>query len=222
MNSNRIDDDKHKILGMGDLTFFGGVHVIDRTMTEKFQHRLILGAGIKLPTGNNQTINDEGERVDFMLQPGTGSVDYLVYANYIFGYKKAGVNLNSTYKINGYNYFHEKISNSSTTYLNLFCKFREDKDLKIFPSLQGYYEHSKGKYISNEYQPETETSVATAGIGLDLFYKNISLNTSFQLPVYEKKFAGNMATAGKLMVGLTYSFKQKKYLIQSHKEEQNL
>jgi len=108
-----------------------------------------------------------------------------------------------------------QISNSSTTYVNVFYKFRQEKNLKIFPSLQGYYEHSKGEYIGNVYQQQTKMSVATAGVGVDLFYKNFSLNTSFQLPVYEEKFADNMATAGKFMVGLTYSFNQKKYLLKS-------
>lgn len=213
MNSNRIDDDKHSIEGIGDISFFAGYHIIDKTMTEKFQHRLIVGAGIKLPVGNYYAKNDEEERIDFMLQPGTGSMDYMTYVNYIFSVKKIGLNINSIYKFNGYNYYHEEISNSSSTYLNIFYKFREDKNLKIFPSLQGYYEHSKGEYIYNEYQPGTAMSVATAGIGVDVFYKNISLNTSFQLPVYEKKLMNNLATAGKFMIGLTYSFDQKKYLI---------
>lgn len=217
MNRSRVNELHENVSGIGDINVFAAWHLISRTMTEKFQHRLILGGGVKLPVGNYYAKNASEERIDFMLQPGTGSVDYPVYLNYIFGYKKLGVNFNSTYKFNGDNYYHERICNSTSNYLNLFYKFRADKDLKLFPSIQGYYEYSKGLCISDVYQPGTTMEVFAAGIGLDLFYKNIALNTSFQVPVYEKKFAENMAMAGKLMLGLTYSFNQKKHLLHSKK-----
>ena len=182
-------------------------------MTEKFQQRLIVGAGLKLPVGNYYAKNEYGERYDFMIQPGTGSIDYMTYMNYILGYKKIGASLNSSYKINGTNYYNERIANSTTNYLNLFLKFRQDKNLKLIPSLQMNHEYTKGLYINNIYQPETTVNIATGGIGLDIFYKNISINTSFHLPIYEKKSNYNLELSGKFMVGLTYNFNQKKYLI---------
>lgn len=218
MNSDRWDGRKQEVAGISDLTFFTGVHLINRTMTEKFQHRLILGGGIKLPVGHYYAKDEDGKRINFLLQPGTGSIDYMSYLNYVFGYKKLGINFMTAYKLNGDNYYHERIGNSTTNYLNIFYKFRQDKDLKLFPSIQGYYEYTKGLYINKVYQSATEMNIATAGIGLDVFYKQISVNTSFQLPVYEKKFDGNIATAGKFLVGLTYSFNQKKYLLKSKKE----
>ena len=217
MNSSRTEDRKEQASGISDLTFFTGFHLINRTMTEKFQHRLIVGGGIKLPVGHYYMKND-GYRINFLLQPGTGSIDYMAYMNYVFGYKKLGVNFMSSYKVNGDNYYKERIANSTTNYLNVFYKFRQEKDLKIFPSVQGYYEYTKGLYINKVYQIGTEMDVATAGLGLDIFYKQVSINTAFHLPVYEKRFDGNLATAGKFMVGLTYSFNQKKYLLKSKKE----
>lgn len=215
VNSSRTDGEMQHIEGISDITMFAAYHVLSKIMTEKFQHRLILGAGLKLPVGNYYAKNDEGERIDFLLQSGTGSIDYMAYANYIWGFKKMGINFNSTYKINGDNYYHERIANSSTNYINLFYKFRQDKNLKLIPSLQGYYEYTKGVYINDMYQQGTNVSIATAGVGLDIFYKNVALNTSFQLPVYEQKAANNLSTAGKFMIGLTYNFNQKKYLIKS-------
>lgn len=218
MNSNQLDNEKETIQGMGDVTFFSGFHLINKTMTEKFQHRLILGAGIKVPTGSCCKRNDEGERVDYLLQAGTGSLDYMAYVNYVFGYKKFGVNFNSTYKMNGENKYHERMGNSTANYLNIFYKFRQDKNLKIFPSIQGFYEYTNGEYIGDTYQAATRMSSATAGIGIDVFFKNISVNTLFSIPVYEKKIANNMALAGKFLLGITYNFNQKKYLLKSKKE----
>lgn len=213
MNKSRVSEEEIQSSGIGDVTFLIGYHVISRTMTERFQHRLVIGAGIKLPTGNYYSKAEDGDRIDFMLQTGTGSLDYLINLNYVFGFKKLGLNINSTYKINGVNYYAEQIGNSSTNYLNLFYKIRQEKDLKIFPSLQAYYEYTRGLYINNVYQSATKMNVLTSGIGLDVFYKNIALNMSFQLPLAEEEYKTNMATAGKFMLGLTYNFKQKKYLI---------
>ena len=215
MNSNSMNEKKEKIAGIGDLTFFTAFHVVNKTMTEKFQHRLIFGAGFKLPIGDYYAKNNEGERIDFLMQPGTGSIDYMVYGNYVIGYKKLGLSLNSTYKLNGDNYYHERIGNGTTNYINIFYKFRQEKDFKIFPSIQGYYEYSKGVYINNLLQESTEMNIATGGLGLDIFYKQLLINTSFHIPFYEKKFEYNPMLAGKFMVGLTYNFNQKKYLFKS-------
>lgn len=218
MNKSSKNNNKEHIDGISDLTFFAGFHLINRTMTEKFQHRLIIGGGLKLPVGHYYAKNKLGERIDFLLQPGTGSIDYMAYINYVFGYKKLGINFMSSYKMNGHNYYHERIANSTTNYLNVFYKFRQEKELKLFPSLQGYYEYTKGLFINDSHQPATEMNIATAGLGFDVFYKQISINTAFHFPVYEKQFDYNLATAGKFMVGLTYSFNQKKYLLNSKKE----
>lgn len=213
MNSNRTNEQLQYVTGIGDITAFAAYHLISKIMTEKFQHRLIVGAGVKLPVGNYYAKDKNGWRYDFLIQPGTGSIDYMTYMNYIFGYKKTGASINSTYKINGTNYYNERIANSTTNYLNLFYKFRQDKNLKLIPSLQLNHEYTKGLYINDNYQAETTMNIATTGLGLDVFYKNISINTSFHLPVYEKKSNYNLEMSGKFMIGLTYNFKQKKYLI---------
>jgi len=219
MNYNRMNEKKQSINGIGDINAFAAYHLISKILTEKYQHRLILGGGVKLPFGDYYQKNRDAYRIDYMLQPGTGSVDYLGFVNYVFGYKKMGLNFNSTYKVNGENYYLERIGNSTTNYLNLFYKFRQEEIFKIFPSVQAYYEYSKGLYINDVHQGATTMNIFNAGVGVDLFYKNFALNMSFQLPVYEQKYESNMANTSKVMVGLTYNFNQTKYLIKSKKKE---
>jgi hypothetical protein len=215
MNSRRIYSQTQYISGIGDITGFVGYHLISKIFTEKIQHRLIVGGGFKLPVGNYYAKNKYGQRYDFLIQPGTGSVDYMGYVNYTFGFKKIGASINSLYKINGTNYYKERIANSTSSYLNVFYKFRQDKNLKLIPSLQLYHEYTKGLFINKVYQAETTMNILTGGIGIDVFYKNISLNTSFHLPIYENISSYNLGTAGKFMIGLTYNFNQKNYLIHS-------
>jgi hypothetical protein len=215
MNSSRIEDENQKVSTLGDMTFLAAYRMVDKSLTEKFQQRFVLGAGIKLPTGNYSSHSDDGDRIDPLLQAGTGTIDYLGYLSYIFAYKKIGVNINSICKLSGENKYGERNGIASTSYLNVFLKLRSDKKLKLFPSLQGYYEYDNGLFIHNAYQNGTTMNVAMAGIGVDTFYKNISLNVSFQLPVYEGSMSTNLSNAGKFMVGITYSFNQHKYLVKN-------
>ncbi|MGB3948506.1 MAG: hypothetical protein WBM13_11010 [Bacteroidia bacterium] len=219
INSSRINKNTQQIKGIGDITAFAAYHLVSKIMAENFQHRLIIGAGLKLPVGNYYAKDENEKRYDFLIQPGTGSIDYMGYANYILGYKKLGLSINSSYKINGTNYYNERIANSTTNYLNLFYKFRQDKNLKLIPSIQLYHEYTKGLFINNTYQAETTMNVATGGVGLDIFYNNISINSSFQLPVYEKKSSFNLEMCGRFMIGLTYNFNQKKYLMGSKSKQ---
>lgn len=202
---------KETHLGIGDITFFAAYHVIKRIDVPKMQQRLITGGGIKLPIGNYYAKDNNGFRLPFLMQSGTGSIDYFGYANYIVGYKKLGLSINTVYKLNGTNYYREKIENSTTNYANVFYKIKINKWILI-PSVQFYYEYTKGLKINNELVTGTNMNVAMLGGGLDAFYKSISVSTAFQFPVYERVSDGNLGSAGKMILGLHYNFNQTKYL----------
>lgn len=219
MNYSLQEGENTQAAGLGDLIVYAGFHAVSRSMEEKLQQRLILGAGVKFATGKYDRKSEDGDRIDYLMQTGTGSTDYLFILNYILAYKKIGMNVNSSFKLNGDNFYTEKIGNSSTSYLNLFYKFRQEKDLKLFPSIQAYYEYSDGLSIAGHQQPSTTMSLATAGVGVDVYYKQFGLNTSFQLPIYEEKFESNMVNAGRIMVGINFNFNQKNYLL--HKKAEN-
>ncbi|MFL5762300.1 MAG: hypothetical protein ACJ77K_00050 [Bacteroidia bacterium] len=218
INESRTGDEIQQVKSAGDVTLMIAYHLLEKTLTEKTQHRLIAGYGIKLPTGNFDMTAEDGDRIDFLLQPGTGSLDHLFYLNYIIAGKKLGASLNTAYKLNGPNHNGERVSNSSTSYLNVFYKFRQAKQLKIFPSVQLYHEYCGGVYDNGVYEPGTTMNDLTGGVGLDIFYKQLALNASWHLPVWEQQFDGNLTQAGKFMIGITFSFNQKKYLFNSKKE----
>ncbi len=217
----RMKEDTFKIkhFGLSDPTFLVGYHLIKKIYEEKFQHRLILLAGIKLPSGNYYAKDDYGNRIPLLLQPGTGSVDYLVAYTYTLGYKKFGLMSNSMYKINGENYYHEKISNSITMNFLLFYKVKL-KNWIFIPSIQNYYEYTKGLYIQNNYVNGTKMNVLLSGIGIDVNYKQIILSLGWQWKMYEEQSSTDaMKNKGRLTLGLTYNFNQKKYLVKKQKNQ---
>lgn len=220
VNSNKSKEDTAFIshTGLGDPTFFAGYHLIRKVDYEKFLHRLILGTGVKIPSGNYYAKDNENNRIPLLLQPGTGSTDVFLYSNYVFGYRQFGFSINSMYKYNGTNYYHEQVGNSTSNYLNIFYKIRKGNFVFI-PSAQFYYEYNKGIYINCSLQPETGMNVMLAGPGFDMYYKNISLNTSVQFRAFEKTGADNLKSAGRIVVGVSYNFKQNKYLLGKRPEE---
>ncbi len=220
INSNKSKEDSltRQYTGLGDPTFFAGYHLIKKVDYEKFQHRLIVGSGIKLPSGNYYAKDENKNRLPFLMQAGTGSVDGFFYANYLYGYRKFGFSINSVYKINGENYYKERIANSTSNYLNVFFKFKVN-DFIIIPSVQSYYEYTKGHFINKDLQKGTSMNCLLTGPGLDLYYKTFSLSTTFQFKAYEKIEGNNLNSKGRFVVGLTYNFNQKKYLFKKKEED---
>lgn len=203
--------------GLGDITFFAAYHLIRKIEVEGMQHRLITGAGIKLPVGNYYAI-ENSERIPLMMQPGTGSIDYFGYFNYIIGCKKLGMSINSMFKLNGKNYYNEKIGNSTANYWSTFYKIPLSS-WTLIPSFQFYYEYTKGLTIGNELQLGTSMNVGMLGPGFDVYYKNISLNTSFQYRVFENVAEENMGSAARIVIGLGYNLKQLNYLFEEKNNE---
>lgn len=212
-NRSDIDLIQEKTQGIGDLNFYSGYHILRPDNTHTWQFRLVGGAGLKFPSGLYNQKKQDGTRYSIFMQTGTGSTDGFIYLNYVMGYRKLGINLNTTYKMNGENRYNEAIGNGLTAYLNLFYKFRIANNVLVIPSVQSYFEKTKGLYVNGYPQHGTSMEMVMSGPGIDFFYKNMALHATFQLPVYEKKETGRLGSAGKIMVGLAYNFQQKKYFI---------
>jgi hypothetical protein len=214
MNSSRFENSTTHISGLGDINLFVGYHLLRNIETLGMQQRLIVGGGVKLPTGKYDRSNpNTGNRYPMLQQPGTGSTDLFVYANYVTGYKNVGLSINASYKLNGNNSYREGIANSTATFSNLFYRIpAANGNLMIIPSAQFFYEYTKGETFEGTPTGEHRMDNALLGPGLDVFWKSFSLNLAFQLPVYEAP-TNHPVSAGRTIIGLNYNLKQKKYLL---------
>ena len=70
-----------------------------------------------------------------------------------------------------------------------------------------YDEKTRGETLVGQLTGEHALNNALLGPGLDVYYKNVSLNTSFQLPVYTAE-TDHSASAGRLVASVGYSFNQ--------------
>lgn len=206
-NKSKTDDEYTTHTGFGDVSINAGYHIITPKDT-KLRHKLIFGAGIKLPTGNYYAHDKHSDRLPFEMQPGTGSVDGFAYLNYVVMTKKLGASVSLNYKANGQNKFHEKLCNSHNDFVSVFYKV-QIKKMILYPSVQANYEYTDGLKVKSELQKNTEVNSLLLGPGLDIYYKSFSVNLAWQFTTYERVKNGNLKSAGRLSFGLNYSFGKK-------------
>lgn len=212
LNTSQVSGKQLNSSGIGDITVFVGYHLIRAIETAGLQSRLIVGGGVKLPTGEYRRQNDQGERYPFLNHVGTGTTDGLLYANYIGSYRSFGLSVNTSYRRATENTFRNSLAPSTATFASLFYRIPLGTDWQVYPSAQFFYEKTQGEMLEGQPTGEHALNNALLGPGLDLYYKNVSLNTSFQLPVYTAE-TDHPASAGRLVVSVGYSFNQTKYLL---------
>ncbi|MES2565378.1 MAG: hypothetical protein V4565_00830 [Bacteroidota bacterium] len=191
--------------GFGDVSLNAGFHVITPKADQVIRHKLITGTGIKLPTGNIYATNNKGDRLPFEMQAGTGSWDGFLYGTYVFMTKRIGGSVSLNYKINGKNSLNERLSNSHNDFASLFYKM-SFKDLILYSSIQANYEQTNGLQINDQQKFHSPVNSWLMGPGLDIYYKSFSLNMIWHLTVTEKVSEGNLNGAGRITVGMNYSF----------------
>lgn len=211
-NTERYNGNTNTLTGIGDINIFAGYHLIRKLDQKKINQRLITGLGIKLATGKHLIENIDGLKFNNLMQPGTGSTDGFVYVNYLLGYKKMGISLNTMYKVNGKNAEDESFANSTSSFLNVFHQYKINKNLQVIPSIQFAYEYAAGEKYQGIKTNEHAMNNAMAGAGIDFFIKNITINAALQKNIWAAKDDHPMPS-GRLVLGVTYNFNQLYYLL---------
>lgn len=210
LNTSQINGRQLNGAGLGDVTVFAGYHLLRQIETAGVQSRLIVGGGAKLPTGDFRRHNAQGQRYALLNQVGTGTTDGFVYANYIAGFHRVGLSVNGSYRRSTENAYRNSIAPSTAVFANLFYRLPLGSDWQFYPSAQFFYERTQGEMLEGYLTNAHAMDNALLGPGFDVYYKNVSLNTGFQLPVYTAA-TDHPASAGRLVVAVGYSFKQTTY-----------
>jgi hypothetical protein len=210
-NSAFDNNKQSKNAGLGDVTTLVGYQLIDQANNGALSHRLLLGGGVKWASGNvNQQLNNE--RIDLLLQPGTGCTDALLYANYQMGIGKWSCYVLPTYKINGTNRFEEHVSNSTTLFSSVNYQWKESGNFKGLASAQCYYESMNGVLIREVRSKGTTMKGLFLGPGADLFYKRIGCSVSCLWNVYEEQRSNVLASRIRYRVGINWYFNQESFI----------
>jgi hypothetical protein len=175
INRQEMEHHPHEKQGIGDVSLLGNYQVLN-----KKSNQLLIGGGLKLPTGKFNPGFASHPVPSANVQPGTGSLDVILNATDVLQWTKWSLHSNVNYKINGTAKefrFGDRLNASAIVSRMLGNRI----GLNPYAGLQ--YEH----LAANKYQKSTiedtggQALLGTAGMDVQMAKINVGLNV--QLPV---------------------------------------
>jgi len=192
--------------GLGDAV--GMLHFLafssQDSLKQALRHRVMLGAGVKLPTGKFQRPGPL-EVVNPNFQVGTGSWDALFNLSYTLRYESWGLNLDATYRYNGQSSNGYRFGNRWSGVLNVF-RLERIGTVELMPSLGLFYERDELDTENNLYRIQTAGEALLANAGLELFWRQYNLGATYSTPLQQNLNDGLVEAAPRLAVHLNYFF----------------
>ena len=196
-----------KVKGLGDVMVMANYIVFETidSSAKNWKHNLLLGGGIKLPTGNFVS-EKQDEILNPNLQCGTGSLDYIINGNYAAKYKNIGFSLESSFRINNQNNSQFQFGNRTTNSAKFFY-WMAKKRVSLVPSA-GIIHEVANKDRHNKIQQKYSGGQATyTAFGADLYWRNIFVACNFQSPVHQNISQGFVTSNNRYLISINYILK---------------
>lgn len=171
---------------------------LDRT----WRHRLRAGGGVKPPLGGFRNL-ESSLLYNPNFQLGTGSWDYLLTATYSARMDTWGMSLDLNYRYNTTNPEGYRFGNTLSGACTAFTRLQAGRwQLMPNASLQGEWadENVDRGYL----QTRTGGYAFLAGAGLELYHGAANLGLTYQHPVIQDWFAGQVTSRGRLSVHVQF------------------
>ncbi|KAA5538456.1 transporter family protein [Paenimyroides baculatum] len=188
--------------GMGDVTVMAFYNVL-QTMNDSasFQHKILIGAGVKAPTGKFDNKNNGSVNPSFQL--GTGSWDYNVAAEYIIRKDKWGLNSTLGYIVKTENdkkyQFGNQLNYGSTIFYTAAVK-----NVNIVPQLGVAGETYQPNKDYSEEVPYTKGDIFFGKIGVEIGYKKFSAGVNAMLPINQNLTGGRVEADYRVAFNINY------------------
>lgn len=171
-------------IGISDPYFLAKYELITPSKDDEkiWKHRLLVGAGVKLPFG--KSYSDFKNDIPFdesllQLQLGTGSVDALSSLNYQLKYKKTGIQADVNYKYNTANKYDFIKGNQVNVQTNLFYLVEGQKSI-FMPFAGATMEQSQKDQIGSNKLINTGGTNWFANVGAEYYLRQVSFYFTYQ------------------------------------------
>lgn len=175
--------------GIGDITLQVNYNVInttyDTSRTHTVQHNLLIGGGVKLPTGKYQQRNKDELMYAANFQAGSGAYSYMANLIYTFRYRKVGFNADVNYIYNTENELKYAFGNQFTSSLTLFAWLKKGKTT-FLPNTGVFYEHLQRDIDNGYYNNLSGGYALNYNLGMDVYFKKLFAGITFQTPVVQE------------------------------------
>ncbi len=199
--------------GLGDITLTAHAVLFSRNDSGRFQHRITGGGGLKLPTGESQIEADEQGILIPSMQPGTGSLDYLLSLGYMVQHKLWGTSTEISYRINQANDNYYEFGDRLNVSVDVFRNFMlaDDRALlrpQIGLLLDESAQDNRNTRINdmNEYSGGT---VLETRVGLNAQWKNWVCGVTYSFPIHQHLGGGYITVKPQSTIQLNYLIQTK-------------
>jgi len=195
-----------RLSGIGDAVISANYNIFNTydSMNAKVKQSLLLGGGIKLPTGQFQAIQD-GLTVNQNFQLGTGSVDFLLNMIYTIRIKKVGFNGEFTYNINTTNRDDYRFGNTSRSGLSSFYIANAGK-VTVMPNAGVSVETFRDNKQFGEAFTDTGGWAMLYNAGVESYYNQIAFGVTYSHPGKQDLFNGKVASYDRISMHVTFMF----------------
>jgi hypothetical protein len=202
------DFGKVNLYGLGDLSIVSSLILINSSQDKekKVNHLLFINGGLKLPTGKTSIQDDTGRRFNPRMQPGSGSIDYILGMNYIVKYGNNSFLFETSGRLNTMNDQSYQMGNLFRSVVR-YSRWYKIDDNNLLLNL-GLTREEVGDDYSKSDLFHAMHGRKEYGIqcGADLFFKKVVFNINYQMPFYKIERQNAINTLYGLSLGLGTSF----------------
>lgn len=200
---NRVKTSENQSLsGLGDINVMAFYNVSQtKSDSASIQQKLLVGGGIKVPTGTFNNANNGSVNPSFQL--GTGSWDYSLATEHVISINKFGLNTNLSYIFKTENEKNYQFGNQFNYGTNLFLNTKLS-NVVFVPQLGVAGETYQANKDFNEEVPRTEGDIFFGKIGLEIGYKKFSAGINAMLPINQNLTGGRVEANYRLAFNINY------------------
>ncbi|GLU55365.1 hypothetical protein [Dyadobacter frigoris] len=202
--------DTKKQNGLSDVTVLVNYNVIntlmDKEKSSDFNHTLMIGGGIKLPTGRfRYDENNVTDVANANFQSGTGTTDFILNAFYTINKDQWGLAMNVSRKFNTTNSDHYRFGNQLYGTADLYRSFKVGS-YSLTPNVGVYAEKSELGVRDGKKVLETGGTLLNGTVGLTLFANRWTLGVSGQKPLSQNLSTGFVQARSRALIQVGFLF----------------
>lgn len=195
------------IQGVGDLSFFANYAMVNNTDStgKLLRHALLVGGGVKLPTGKYQQRDANRVALPAQFQVGTGAYGFVVSLNYTLRYKKWGLNTDVLHRFHTTNEWAYQFGAQSAAVAHVFYWINRD-GATILPSLGLSYERYGMDIEHDRSKIETGGSIGLVNAGVDIYLDRFFVQASIQNPILQQLPYAQPEAEPRFNIGVAWTF----------------
>lgn len=196
--------------GLGDVSMMAQYNLLntfmDDSVVHTVNHNLMVGGGIKLPTGRYKyDENSLSEVANPNFQLGTGSTDWMLNAIYTARYKKWGANADVSYRLTSTNPDGYRFGNRLNTSLSAFY-LTESGKYSLMPNAGIFVEQGGHDRRDGVMNRQTGGYATYLNLGTEVYLGKLSLGISYRHPIAQNLSEGELVANDQLNTHVTVLF----------------